>query len=138
MDELAKAADVFRAAMENTPRTKLPITLQEFPHGACGDATLLLGYHLRSLGFGTFDYVSGEGTDEDGEWYSHAWLRQGDIIIDITADQFPGQPAVIVTDNSPWHDGFEVEVPHVADFHIFDEFTASTLGAAYKAIMETL
>ena len=49
------------------------------------------------LGSGAFNYVLGMRVGEDGERYSHAWLPQGDTIIDITADQFPGQPPVIVT-----------------------------------------
>ncbi|MBD9638475.1 hypothetical protein IB277_19415 [Ensifer sp. ENS07] len=137
MDELAKAAGAFRAALENTPRAALPVTLQEFPNGACGDATLLLGTYLKTLGFGTFDYVLGRGED-NGETYSHAWLRQGNIIIDITADQFPGQEPLIVTGASPWHDGFEAEVQHEADFHVYDAHTVAMLGAAYAAVMATL
>lgn len=116
----------------------MPITLQGFPAGACGDATPLLGYYLKTHGFGTFDYVSGIGEDEDGERTSHAWLRQGDIIVDITADQFRDKAPVIVTDASPWHEGFEVEVPHEADFHVYDANTVATLSGAYAAIMETL
>lgn len=114
------------------------LTLQEFPHGACGDATLLLGYYLKTLGLGTFDYVLGMGEGEDGDQYSHAWLRQGDIIVDITADQFPAKAPVIVTDASPWHDSFSAEVLHEADFHVYDGHTVATLSAAYGTIMETL
>ncbi|KAB2716400.1 hypothetical protein F9K97_24275 [Brucella anthropi] len=138
MEDLTKAAEAFRAAMANTRPEKLPVTLQEFPHGTCGDATLLLGYYLKTHGFGTFDYVLGMATDDDRERYSHAWLRQGRIVVDITADQFPDQAPVIVTDRSPWHDGFEVEVPHEADFHVYDGHTAAMLGVAYKAVIETL
>lgn len=138
MDELANAAAAFRAAIERTPAAQLPIGLQGFPKGACGDATDLLGYYLKTQGLGTFDYVSGEGWDEDGEWFSHAWLRQGNVIVDITADQFPGKAPVIVTDASPWHDGFEAEVPHEADFHVYDPNTVSTLAAAYAVVLETL
>lgn len=77
MDELTKAAAAFRAAIEKTPAAKLPVTLQEFPHGACGDITLVLGHYLKTHGFGTFDYVFGMAKDEEGDRYSHAWLRQG-------------------------------------------------------------
>ncbi len=138
MDELAKAAETFRAALENTPRAKLPIGLQAFPTGACGDTVDLLGYYLKAQGFGTFDYVSGEGWDDNGEWYSHAWLRQDNVIVDITADQIPGNAPVIVTDASPWHDGLEGKVLHEADFHVYDSYTVSTLAEAYAAVMETL
>lgn len=138
MEGLTKAAGMFREAIGHTSREKLPVTLQEFPHGACGDATLLLGYYLKTLGFGTFDYVLGMGEDEDGGQYSHAWLRQGDIIVDITADQFRAKAPVIVTDASPWHEGFSTQVLHEADFHVYDSYTVATLSAAYGTIMETL
>lgn len=138
MEELTKAAAVFRAAIEQTRAEKLPITLQAFPAGACGDATVLLGYYLKTQGFGTFDYVLGMREDADGERYSHAWLRQGGVIVDITADQFPGNAPVIVTHASSWHDGFEVEVLHEADFHVYDAYTVATLSAAYKTVMETV
>ena len=39
-----------------------------------------------------------------GNGREHVWLRQNDIVIDITADQFDeGQAKVIVTRHSPWH-----------------------------------
>lgn len=138
MDELAKAAAAFRAAIEQTPAAKLTVCMLGFPAGACGDATPLLGYYLKTRGFGTFNYVLGMAEGEDGDQYSHAWLRQGDIIVDITADQFPDQAPVIVADSSPWHNRFEVEVPYEADFHVYDAHTVATLGAAYAAVMETL
>lgn len=138
MEEIAKAAGAFRAAIEQTPAAGLPVALQKFPRGACGDATLLLGYHLKTQGFGTFEYVLGMGVDDEGDRYSHAWLRQGKIIVDITADQFPNNAPVIVAEASPWHEGFEVEVPHEADFHIFDGYTFASLSIAYKAIAANL
>ncbi len=138
IEKLAEAAAQFRRAIERTDPAKLPIGLRTFPVGACGDATLLLGAHLKSLGFGSFEYVLGRrGEGEDR--HSHAWLRQGDILIDITADQFQEIEApVIVATTSDWHGTFEVEVPHEADFRVYDERTATTLGAAYRVIRESL
>lgn len=138
MEQLEIFARLFRTAIEQTPRDSLPITLQKFPAGACGDATLLLGHYLKSQGLGDFEYVQGQrGEAEDR--HSHAWLRQEDILIDITADQFSEIDApVIVTNDTAWHDSFETEVPHQADFAIFDENTVATLGAAYSAIADSL
>ncbi|MGG7539353.1 hypothetical protein [Rhizobium sp. 12,4] len=135
MNELVRAAAAFRAAIEQTPSAELTVTMQDFPHGACGDATLLLGYFLKTLGFGTFDYVLGLREDEEGEQYSHAWLRQGNVIVDITADQFPGKSPVIVTEETRWHDEFQAEVLHEADFHVYDGYTVAALSRAYAAIM---
>ncbi len=50
MDELAKAAAAFRAAIEQTPSDRLPIGLQWFSRSTRGDATELLGYYLKTHG----------------------------------------------------------------------------------------
>lgn len=92
----------------------------------------MLGHYLKAQGFGTFYYVLGKR-----EEHSHAWLQQGEIIIDITADQFPEvDHAVIVTATPTWHGGFASEVLHEADFIIFDQYTAAMMGTAYLAVMQ--
>lgn len=85
-----------------------------FPAGDCGVAADLLGEYLQSRGHGPFMYVLGSlaGAPPGKEAQSHAWLRQGDWIIDITADQFPGcDERVIVSRSSIFHEGFAVEDP---------------------------
>lgn len=134
MDQLDNLARRFRDAIEATPRSQLPITVQSSPHGACGDATLLLGHFLKLQVLGTFDYVLGEKGD-----HTHAWIQHGDIIIDITADQFTEiDQAVIVAANSVWHEQFTSSVLHEADFMIYDNYTRATLGAAYHSVMQQL
>ncbi len=100
--------------------------------------TLLLGTYLTEQGLGVFEYVYGQRGRCDTEpstWQSHAWLCQGPLIVDITADQFPEVPEpVIVTNASAWHGAFEQEARHVADFRVFDDETRATLGAAYRLI----
>ncbi|TBC53783.1 hypothetical protein ELH27_37080 [Rhizobium leguminosarum] len=134
MEQLELLAKRFRDAIERIPPQQLPITLQSFPAGACGDATLLLGHYLKAQGLGPFDYVLGERQD-----HSHAWLQQGEVIIDITADQFPEvDEAVIVTATPTWHHEFTSEVLHEADFTISDTHTVAMLGAAYHRVMQHL
>ena len=49
-------------------------------------------------------------------WTSHAWLRRGELIVDITADQFQDAPRpIIIEENSHWHRQFESEVLHKAN-----------------------
>lgn len=87
---------------------------------------------LTLQGLGTFDYVLGEKGDR-----THAWIQHGDIIIDITADQFTEiDQAVIVAANSVWHEQFTSSVLHEADFMIYDNYTRATLGAAYHSVMQ--
>ena len=130
----------FRSALESVPVSELPVTLQSFPRGSCGDATLLLGTYLIEEGFGSFDYVLGERGDPIGAgWTSHAWLEQDGVIVDITADQFHDGPGeIIVCRGSKWHDGFHGVRQNVADYRIYDTHTAATLHAAYRAVCSTL
>jgi hypothetical protein len=110
--EVLHIASQVRGAIEALPASKRPITFSHFPRGACGDCCLILGtYFEEECGFPPFHYVSAErGSKSDNTWSSHAWLECGDLIVDITADQFPDAPSgVIVSRSSAWHDGFEVD-----------------------------
>lgn len=132
MEQLEILARGFREAIERTPVNQLPISFQNFPAGACGDATLLLGHYLKAQGLSASNYVLGMRDS-----YTHAWLQHGEIIIDITADQFAEiEQSVIVTADPAWHSEFAAEVLHEADFAIYDGYTAGTLGAAYHTIFQ--
>ena len=119
--------------MQCDPKT-LYITLQNFPYGACGDAALLLAKYLENQGYGKFNYVLGK---RDG--YSHAWLQQDDLIVDIAADQFKDQDsAVIVSFDHTWHKLFHGELQHIADFEIYDPCTKSNLVNSYHEIVSKI
>lgn len=93
-------------------------------------------HYLKVQGLGSFDYVLGK-RGKGGKRHSHAWLQQGPIIVDITADQFPEiDHAVIVSDGSVWHAAFEAEILHEADFMIYDTYTVATLVAVYQRILQ--
>lgn len=64
---------------------------------------MLLGEYLRNADLG--DFQTRAGMRDVGEHnQSHAWLEQGGLIVDITADQFPEvEDVVIVTYDSDWH-----------------------------------
>lgn len=124
----------FRRAIEVCDKKLLPCTFSKFPRGSCGDATCLLAKFLEEEGFGQFDYVSGDR----GKW-SHAWLQQGTLIVDITGDQFDDmQSLVFVATGSEWHDQFAGEKQHLADFEQFGEPARGVLRLAYCAIMDKL
>lgn len=64
--------------------------MSNFPKGCCDDSCDLLAYYLRN----EFQIYTkqGNGVYRDNNPYNttnHAWLIVNDIIIDITADQFP-------------------------------------------------
>lgn len=134
-DNLTKLVTEFRSAIEKCdPATLSLVTFQDFPLGACGDATLLLAKYLQEKKYGQFDYVLG-----NREGHSHAWLQQKSLIIDITADKFDDQDAaVIVTEDHSWHSSFKGEVENVADFCLYDHYTVSGMTRAYAAILRQL
>lgn len=131
MDALRQAASDFRNLINRTPKNSLPITLQGFPNGACGDTTLLLGHHLPELGHGKFRYYLGWRNGK-----SHAWLQAGTVIVDITADQFEDfDHPVFVSDRSSWHEEFAGTDQHAANLTVFGEATEAMLRSAYGAIL---
>jgi hypothetical protein len=134
LSELYRLATTFRSAITQCDPKTLYITLQGFPRGACGDAALLLAKYLENQGYGQFNYILG---NRDG--YSHAWIQQEDLIVDISADQFTDQDLpVIVSYDHTWHNSFHGEIEHVADFTIFDSFTKTNLSNSYDEIVSKI
>lgn len=76
-------------------------SLKDFPDGACGDASLLLAWHLREHGITEpITYVSSDRMP------SHAWIEVEGWLVDITADQRAwGNPPVWIlpASQSPFH-----------------------------------
>lgn len=93
------AATRFRAALEQGGLRL--VSLRDFPHGACGDVSELLGQYLADSGLGTWSYASGIRSEP---FWSHAWVERDGWLLDITADQFPDvAPPVLLTDDRTWH-----------------------------------
>ena len=134
IDKLEKLARQFRAAIVEGDAEVLPVGLQDFPFGACQDAALLLAKYLGEQECGEFDYVLGQR-----EGHTHAWLQQGLVMVDVTADQFEDyHGAVWVTVEHGWHSQFNGEVVGKADFEQYDAYTVATLRAAYAEIVGRL
>jgi hypothetical protein len=133
LDTLRELAKRFRAALETCDRTKLPVGLQAFPSGACGDASLLLAKYFEENEEGKPQYVSGK----DGI-QTHTWLELDGIIIDITADQFHGvnEPVVVTTD-STWHHRFEEQSRRSVSIEDYDARTSASLNVAYREILHS-
>ena len=140
LKQLHDIATRFREALESLPNHELPVTLQNFPCGSCGDATLLLGTYLIEQGFPPFSYMLGErGERLEENWTSHAWLEREGIIIDITADQFlDKEDKVLIVQDSAWHALFCSEIRHVADYRIFERHMVAGLDRAYQKICSRL
>jgi hypothetical protein len=80
--------------------------MANFPRNSCDHASALLGRYLQEHGFDVV-YINNGCRDGNSWKNSHAWLEIGDMIIDITADQFSDQTErVIVTTDHTWHSAF--------------------------------
>lgn len=136
--EIFRLAQNFRGAIERCDLAPLLVTFETFPRGACGDAALLFGRFLTDRGFGPLDYVLGwRGDHVTGS--SHAWLQRGDLVIDITADQFEDMDqSVIVQSTSAWHAAFKGEVQNEGDYRVYDDHTVRLLGVAYGVVLSRL
>ena len=139
------AAKRFRDAIECCDRSELSLGLRFFPRGSCGDVTPLLGAYLHDEGLGKFQYIHGKrGQVEPNcdrlRWTSHAWLQTGNIIVDITADQFDEvDEPIIVTDSPDWHNQFRREIKHqFAHYKAYDSETSATLTGEYQRIVENI
>lgn len=135
---LTKIANDFRLALESLAPANRPTGWDEFPRGACGDASSLLGAHLANLGIHGFEYICGHrGSHSDGSWRTHAWLHRDGLIVDLTADQFADAPGgVLVVRNSAWHKTFEWAEPSSADFRELDGPGIYELYAVFDAIKD--
>jgi hypothetical protein len=137
MDEVSRLREVvtqFRAAIDRSLSAITVISFRRFPQGSCGDAALLLGRYLRETGFGNPVYISGKRAE-----YSHGWLQLGNVIIDITADQFFDiSESVIVTTDDTWHRQFEPWIHRHCDDTTCIAEHKNDLDAAYQVIVTKL
>lgn len=137
---LKNIARQMRAAIESIPFDSLPLQMAYFPAGACMDTSILLGAYLVDLGHPGFELISGiRGNWEDDTWTSHAWLARGDLVIDITADQFNDAPTgVIVKSPSIWHQQFHGETIGCSDFRSWHGSSMQYLYVMYSRLLPIL
>jgi hypothetical protein len=133
IEGVERAAKRMRCAIETLARHELPFGMQDFPAGACGDTSLLLGAYLVDCGYQGFEYTAAERRwSVDGVSASHAWLSCENLVVDITADQFPDGPAaVIVSSQSVWHSKFRNMSKSTSDFRGRSYLGVGDLGRLY-------
>jgi hypothetical protein len=121
----------FRTAILRTDGGGL-VVLKDFPHGACGDASILLGQYLLDQELGEWTYVSGSRSSDQ---QTHAWIEKDGLIADITADQFDDidEPVSLTYDPS-WHLQFIDRQCHAARIDVYDDQTQRQLARAYQDI----
>ncbi|MGW3245353.1 hypothetical protein [Streptomyces sp. NPDC001070] len=131
MSELRTLAVGFRQAILDCPDPGL-VSLERFPYGSCGDASILLGQYLYENGLGVWTYVSAWENRA-----SHAWIEKNGLRVDITADQFEGVDApVIIASGGGWHDRFTVDpnASHGALIDVREDFVRHELRGAYRRL----
>ena len=124
-----------RAAFERMDKSNLPVTFNDFPHGACGDTCEVLAELLRELGHGGFQYKVGRRKNGN----SHAWLEINSVIIDITADQFDeiSDPVYIGPSNS-WYQSFDIQQEHAAGYSRLDTHSKVELAGVHSRVKAEL
>ncbi|WP_435060347.1 hypothetical protein [Streptomyces sp. bgisy060] len=109
--------------------------LVSFPAGTCGLVSEFASRYLRERGMGDWEIVSAERHNPaTGMWQgTHAWVRQGTVIVDVTADQFDGEgrPAVWADECDDWYRGWEV----VPSWSAPERATAGPDEHAYEALV---
>lgn len=85
--------------------------MADFPAGSCADASVLLGSYLKDNGIDGFVLIKrrrGEGVTLE----THYWLERGDMLVDMTADQFEDvkEKVVITMTDSREHTSFSKSV----------------------------
>lgn len=104
IDRILKVATALRRAMEAADFSDCHHckTLRTFPHKCCDHASSMLLFVFHEQGIHGFDMMRGTLPDWGEE--GHNWIQRGEIIVDITADQFSGLklPPVIVG-RFEWH-----------------------------------
>ena len=138
--QLLEMATNFRKAIESIPPKVRPIGMQRFPCGACSDTALLFGTFLADRSISGFKYICGErGSKIDDTWTSHAWLQRDDLVVDLTADQFPdAATGVIVSKPSPWHMQFRTQPGQESDFREWSGYGAELLHPMYSKVLSVL
>lgn len=137
---IEKLATKMRSAIEALPHKALPPPMSSFPAGSCGDASLLLGAYFKDSGVSGFEYICGDrGSQQDNTWTSHAWLTNGTLIVDITADQFEDAPGkIIVAEHSLWHATFATEKGQNSDFRAWSGPGTYHLHTIYQLLRSAL
>lgn len=89
--------------------------LGRFPHGWCDDTSRVLAILLREQGEVGFERVC--GTRRGSETATHVWLQRGELVVDITADQFDDEVSapVIVSADARWHRVWDRRVSHALE-----------------------
>jgi len=138
--QLSDHVSRFRRAVNDTDWSDT--RLAAFPNETCDVVCRILGLYLFDNGIRGISIMSGRRPD--GKPGQHHWLDVNGVVVDITADQF-GQPSIIVTGDSPFHDSlggstyifFDDAYYRKLMEHYFSRFTRETYYRVRGAVSHT-
>lgn len=117
-EQIEEIAKRFRQAILSFPKSAFPwnssMGICQFPTACCGDTSQTLATYIFDQTGIVCSYVHGRDGGDDGEIGSHAWLEYGDLVIDITADQFNDNGSchaeVYIGPRTEWYNSFELSI----------------------------
>lgn len=132
MDDLVTDCTRFREAILAADRSRLIVSLRDFPCGSCDDTSLLLARYLKERGHGDFRSISGRRGQE-----THVWLKQGKLVIDLTGSQFDDWPheLVYIGEECSWFASFFGVDGGSANYRQFGGSVEVELDASYAEIV---
>ena len=138
-EAIKRLAVKYRNLIRESDRSQWGPQFRDFP-GACGDVSEMFGTYLFERCGVNAKYVSSvEGAGFDG---THAWLELGDLIIDLTCDQFPQDPlpAPYVGKDRAWHSRWVIDRESCMKVRLDRDRTAMfwSWGTAYMDLSEQL
>jgi len=88
-------------------------TFEGFPRGACGVASDIVGRVIWEVLGREGVYVCGSNHPQLGREASHAWFEVGELIVDVTHDQFSDTGLVgwVFMRGEGWHSRFKSVSP---------------------------
>ena len=115
--------------------------LPRFPENCCNFAANLLLIELSEAGRERLRRMLGTVQDNRGDdLASHVWVQQGDLVVDIAADQFE-QPKVIVEHLSSWHNSLHDVKPFLPKRDLAEgvsEAEIARLREVYEEVLREL
>lgn len=137
-DRIRELAERFREAILKCDRTELPLSLAGFPADSCADASILLGTYFKDNGIDGFILIKGK-RGEGNSLESHYWLERGDMLVDITSDQFEevSEPVVVTETDSRLYGTFDKSILQEADYRVIAaREVRAHLEALYDYVLE--
>ena len=131
-------ANVFRDAIDRSS-FDLKDRMSGFPRGCCDDATDLFANYL----FEKYDMVT---VRVDGSFYPdnfderdwHTWLEIGDVIVDLSADQYSEYDYIYVGEYDVFHKRYELEKREYIGFKNFSDSCWERMERLYKTIISNI